>query len=132
MHSAVCSSPEVIQFVMEANELALQKPNSSGYLPIHKACSLGVEASIVKMLCESHPEGIKAKTSKGFFPFHLALTSLPTLAYLHQLFDKAIETPDKRGRFPIHVACEKGSLNDHAFFAIETNSVNLSCSKVPH
>ena len=119
LHHAVCSAPEVIQFIIEANKLALQKPNNSGYLPIHIACRLSAKTNVIKTLHENYPEGIKVKTSKGFSPFHLAMTSLPTLTYLHKLFDEAIEIPDKRGRYPIHIACEKGSLNPRAFLQIK-------------
>ena len=108
LHCAVCSSHEVIQFVIEANKLALQKPNSSGYLPIHKACSLAVEVNIIKILNDHYPEGIKVKTPKGHLPFHLATTSLHILTFLHGLFGDAVKTPDKIGRYPIHIACEQG------------------------
>ena len=125
MHRSVCSSHKVIQFIIESNKLALQKPNNSTYLTTHKACSFTVEVNIVKTLHKSYPEGIKVKASKGYFPFHLSITSLPKLDYLHDFFDEGIETLDKRGRNLTHVASEKGSLNDHTLFAIKTNSVNV-------
>ena len=115
LHYAVCSNPEVVQFVIEANKLALQTPNNYGYLPIHKACSLSVEVNIIKVLHESYPKGIKAETFKGLLPFHLAITDLPILIYLHGFFGEAVKTPDKSGRYPIHIACEKGSLNAFLF-----------------
>ena len=108
LHFAVHSSPEVVQFIVETNKLALQTPNDAGYLPIHEACSLSVDLRVVNILLKNYPEGVKAKTSDGHLPFHLAIPNLSMLTYLYELFNESVKTTDRKGRYPLHIACAKG------------------------
>ena len=83
LYYAVNSILELAQFFTETSRSTLQ----SGHLSTHRACIHCAFFRVIKVLCEKHSEGIKTKKLKGLLTFHLAVRSLFTLTFLHELLD---------------------------------------------
>jgi len=71
--------------------------------------------SLIKVLVEAYPGGVKQKNKYGFLPIHRACEygqKEEVIQYLDEVYPMGVETKDKQGHLPIHIACCKNASLD--------------------
>eukprot|EP00814_Leptocylindrus_danicus_P000397 CAMPEP_0116007568 /NCGR_PEP_ID=MMETSP0321-20121206/2372_1 /TAXON_ID=163516 /ORGANISM="Leptocylindrus danicus var. danicus, Strain B650" /LENGTH=1058 /DNA_ID=CAMNT_0003476279 /DNA_START=100 /DNA_END=3273 /DNA_ORIENTATION=- len=86
--------------------------NNLNMLPLHKACELQPPKGILRVLIESHRDGLKQRDHDGRLPLHTACqycASEEVILFLIKAAKESARTKDFRSRLPLHIACENGA-----------------------
>jgi ankyrin repeat protein len=118
LHVAVVNGAplDVLEFLVDKYDAALNLADSNGYLPIHHAvkqkpveCDLATQVqsfACVKYFVEKYPVGLHMTDVEGRLPVHIAVGRrwpyVPTVKYLVKKFPVSLQTPDHAGSLPLH------------------------------
>jgi hypothetical protein len=111
----------LIQKLLHANKLALQKKGFCGRLPLHYAAYSKPSVNVIKLLLRHHPEAAKELDQDGRLPLHLAVVrNAPkqSMQALIEAYPKALSTPNSFGNTPIMLA-----RNEHVAKILEEEAV---------
>lgn len=135
LHIAILkgASFALVKYLCEADPSSLQKPDQDGNLALHYAATYYCPKSpVFTFLLRLYPEACRIANNKDRLPLHLVCAHCyykedtttvtttkkdgddGTLLFLSAVRDVieahplALESPDRSGRFPIHVACAMG------------------------
>jgi ankyrin repeat protein len=101
----------------------ISDPDRSGMLPLHIACSSGMNIDNIEYLLDEYPEAICTPDNNGRLPFHAACTrsstSIEVLELLAAAFPEALRTFDKQGAVPLHIALQRKLPSDIILFLID-------------
>lgn len=80
------------------------------YLPLHKACTLHPNLSVISSLIAVHPESVKSlDVIENMLPIHLACkynASPDIIECLIDVYPECVEIKNARGELPLHLACQ--------------------------
>jgi ankyrin repeat protein len=104
---------ETIQHLIRARPQALGMPDQERNLPIHYAAQYSSSTLIFKRLLTAHPQGASVSNAKGRFPLYLLCTHCfdlhvtpQELQDCYNVYPHAIQSLDRYGRTPLHLACQ--------------------------
>lgn len=108
----VCHGSQIILAVVErllqANHTVASIPDAEHYLPLHHACAIGCEPSIVELLLENYPQAASVLTRKQDSALSLACAcnrSVETVRLLIRANPEAMIKKNDYGFAPLHCAC---------------------------
>ena len=101
----------VIKYLVEQWPNVVRLCDSSGRLPLHKACYVrqSLQLEDIQCLVEEWPESLQEKEhERGATPLHCACgkkTSVGIVQYLLEQWPEAVRIKDCKGRLPLQNAC---------------------------
>jgi ankyrin repeat protein len=102
--------------LIQEYEDGAQQPDNFGCLPLHLVAQYGTIWDVqVQALYEANTSAVRARTGVKYgnsLPLHLAAANADTefsmISKLLELNPRAASQADRKGRFPLHLACEAG------------------------
>jgi len=110
--SNINSQSTLLHWLLHHHPMGVLQGDKHGILPIHLACKAGKQWNLCSIMYQAHPKSIYAKDClRQWSAMHYAASgSKADLNLIRNLLEKGAvaHEPDKRGRYPIHLACAAG------------------------
>ena len=91
---------------MPQSEKRQRSPFLEGWLPLHAAAHLALEAEALAVILGAHPPAAAMPDVFGHYPLHLAASGgadAPALSVVLEAHPAAAAAPDVRGQWPLHL-----------------------------
>ena len=107
------ASLDILQFVLDIDPTLSREVGDDGYVPIRIAIRFKSTA-FCKILIDAYPESLRIE-SHAMLPIHLACSgvrddSVDTIQYMLELDPELINSENRIGYLPIHLAAERGRI----------------------
>jgi len=108
---AAGSPHNIIEYLAELYPEGLLVPDSSGRLPLHRACEQKATLPPTIKFLVNHGSGgtaVRTATELGVLPVHFAVVSglgLRSIRTLVEAYPESLKIPDYNGCLPLHFAC---------------------------
>ena len=109
------AGPDLIARLVAAHPRGVSMPDGFGKLPLHLACESGkVWEEGVRVLYESYPRAVEEKedNGRGWTALHMAASCPDSASSLIEalvdIYPAATLEADRRGQYPLHLACASG------------------------
>jgi predicted transport protein len=109
LHKAVrYATPEVVGYLVTAEQMALTKHNKWMEVPLHTACTAG-RCRAVKYLVERNRESLLLQDKDKEVALHMACRkgTLQTIRYIMEKNMAAVQIRNQNNELPVHVLCNR-------------------------